>query len=423
MPRERPLRFVWTMDADERFTLAAPTFADAMGPRTAEAIGKPWREIAPRSALDPEGRVANAIASRDTFSGIVLAWPRRQRRPVSVELSGLPIFDRDRTFMGYRGFGVCRDGARAARDARACHSRVEAAPLRPRQQSRRKSRSVRCSPSCRRRRTSCRSASARREAPRADAGRAFGLQRDRRDLARTARRSRTAAPRRARAAAPGPQSRARRRRPTRTRCRAPSRAAISADAAQKNAEAQLAVLERLPVGVLIHRNDALLYANRAFLEWTGYADLAAVAAAGGLERLVVEPSAGALDRINGTGKTFTIATRTGDTLTCEGRLYSVPWQGESALMLALIRTAADERLRDTEIALRAAEAETRELRSILDTATDGVIVVDRDGPHARAQPLGRGAVRLRVPRDRAPPVHRAVRAGERARSRATISTG
>ena len=111
----------------------------------------------------------------------------------------------------------------------------------------------------------------------------------------------------------------------------------------ESAETQLAVLERLPVGVLIHRNDALLYANRAFLEWTGYADVAAVAAAGGLERLVVDPQAGSLDRVNGTGKTFTIATRSGDTLTCEGLLYSVPWKGESALMLALIRTAAAER--------------------------------------------------------------------------------
>ena len=69
--------------------------------------------------------------------------------------------------------------------------------------------------------------------------------------------------------------------------------AINVATAQKNAEAQLAVLERLPVGVLIHRNDALLYANRAFLEWTGYADIAAVSAAGGLERLVVDPQAGA----------------------------------------------------------------------------------------------------------------------------------
>ncbi len=94
---------------------------------------------------------------------------------------------------------------------------------------------------------------------------------------------------------------------------------------------------------------------------------------------MVDPAAGALDRVNGTGKTFTVATRTGDTLTCEGRLYTVPWNGESALMLVLVRTAAADRLRDSEIALHAAEAETRELRSILDTATDGVIVTDRDG--------------------------------------------
>ncbi len=82
---------------------------------------------------------------------------------------------------------------------------------------------------------------------------------------------------------------------------------------------------------------------------------------------------------NGTGKTFTIATRAGDTLTCEGRLYTVPWQGENALMLVLVRTAADDRLKASELALRATEAETRELKSILDTATDGVIVVDREG--------------------------------------------
>src|SRR5258705_8762231 len=126
-------------------------------------------------------------------------------------------------------------------------------------------------------------------------------------------------------------------------------AASPTDAAPKHADAQLAILERLPVGLLVHRNEQLIYANRAFLEWTGYGDLAAVAAAGGLERLVADPDAGALDRVNGTGKTFTIATRTGDTLICEGRLYSVPWNGESALMLVLVRTAAADRLRDSEM--------------------------------------------------------------------------
>jgi PAS domain S-box-containing protein len=158
----------------------------------------------------------------------------------------------------------------------------------------------------------------------------------------------------------------------------PSAFAHGAPAERKGDGDQLAALERLPVAVLIHRGEELLYANRAFLEWTGYADLAAVVAAGGLERLVVDPSAGALDKVNGTGKTFTLAARNG-TLTCEGRHSTVPWQGESALMLVLIRTAADDRLRDAEIALRGADAEVRELKAILDTATDGIIVVDRDG--------------------------------------------
>src|SRR4029077_15904597 len=54
-------------------------------------------------------------------------------------------------------------------------------------------------------------------------------------------------------------------------------------------------------------------------------------------------------------------------------------KGESALMLVLVRSAGAERLRDSEIVLRATEAEIRELRAILDTATDGVIVTDREG--------------------------------------------
>src|SRR5205085_9862160 len=113
--RRIPLRFVWTMDADLRFQLAAPAFADAMGARTAAVMGRPWSEIATALGIDPDGRVANAIASRDTWSGIVIAWPvEATGETVNVELSGLPIFDRERSFTGYRGFGMCREGARTA---------------------------------------------------------------------------------------------------------------------------------------------------------------------------------------------------------------------------------------------------------------------------------------------------------------------
>jgi PAS domain S-box-containing protein len=113
LTRRHPLRFVWQVAPDGCFTLGSDEFARAMGPRTVALVGHAWREIAATLALDPDGRVEQAIASRDTFSGIHVAWPvDGGDARVDVELSGLPTFDRDRAYRGYRGFGVCRDVAR-----------------------------------------------------------------------------------------------------------------------------------------------------------------------------------------------------------------------------------------------------------------------------------------------------------------------
>src|SRR5215213_5196724 len=365
--RRAPLRFVWTMDAELRFQLAAPAFAEAMGPHTISVIGKPWGEIAAALGIDPEGRLAQAVASRDTFSGIVIGWPSHPGgETVSLELSGLPIFDRERSFQGYRGFGVCRHLGGAAKqqsETAAC----ESAPVTAPKETERPLLTV--VPAAKNVVPFRAAAPEKRPTLTPVELSAFHEIAETLGKGEAPASTPTPVPTHEPQAQPdsGPM---------------PSAFAVGragTEDAPKAAETELAILERLPVGVLIHRGESLIYANRAFLDWTGYADLAAVAEAGGLERLVVDPDAGALDRVNGTGKTFTIATRGGDTLTCEGRLYSVPWNGESALMLVLVRTAAAERLRDSEIALRAAEAETRELRSILDTATDGVIVTDRDG--------------------------------------------
>jgi PAS domain S-box-containing protein len=116
-PRERryPLRFVWKMDEDGRFTLDSDEFIAVIGPRAAAAIGRPWQEMAAELGLDPEGQVARAVATRDTWSGLTVSWPLDAgAERLTVELSGLPVFDRDRMFRGYRGFGVCRDVARLA---------------------------------------------------------------------------------------------------------------------------------------------------------------------------------------------------------------------------------------------------------------------------------------------------------------------
>ncbi len=108
-PRRHPLRFMWQMDADGRFSLGSDEFTRLIGARTAAGFGRLWSEIAETFGLDPDGRVLKAIATRDTWSGITLNWPVDGGGRLPVELSGLPVFDRMRNFAGYRGFGVCRD--------------------------------------------------------------------------------------------------------------------------------------------------------------------------------------------------------------------------------------------------------------------------------------------------------------------------
>src|SRR5262249_21681953 len=69
--------------------------------------------------LDPDGQIARALATHDTWSGLTVAWPVNDGdERVAVELSGLPVFDRERSFRGYRGFGVCRALARLSALAR-----------------------------------------------------------------------------------------------------------------------------------------------------------------------------------------------------------------------------------------------------------------------------------------------------------------
>src|SRR5262249_43945921 len=94
-------------------TCDSEEFRTLVGAPTAALLGRPWGEISAALGLDPEGHVARAVATRDTWSGISIAWPiEGAEERLAVVLSGLPMFDRKRAFRGYRGFGICRDGTR-----------------------------------------------------------------------------------------------------------------------------------------------------------------------------------------------------------------------------------------------------------------------------------------------------------------------
>ncbi|MGX9141979.1 PAS domain S-box protein [Mesorhizobium sp. 128a] len=144
------------------------------------------------------------------------------------------------------------------------------------------------------------------------------------------------------------------------------------------------ILGKLPVPLLIHSGDELHYANEEFLGLTGYDTLEDLSDAGGLGALFADPYSEAADE---SDHALRLKTREGQEFPIEAILRSVPWRAGKALMLVVRRTGEDEA---PMVAPMAGEEHTQpdvselksriaEMRTIIDTATDGVVLIGRDG--------------------------------------------
>jgi PAS domain S-box-containing protein len=342
--QSRPFRFVWQTDAETRFTLASQEFVDLLGSKSAAVLGRAWAEIAKTLTLDPPGEIATALSRHETFSGIETAWPiDGLDRPLTVEMSGLPMFDSERRFGGFRGFGLCRDLKRLKdlRDRKLAQN--PSATIEPAK--------VLAFPA----------------SPPAPTGPALSPKEHSafQELARelSERLRKTAG----KSSAPVPSEPA-------EPVAAPVQAPQATPKPARDALEDRLIFDRLPIGILIYRLNSLIYANRAFLDWAGYSTLDELTEAGGLDSLFIEPKNGAATKDPSAAKSLTIATSKGKQKPVDGRLFSVTWSGESALAL-MIETQLGAGGKQAETPQQG-EEEIRELRAILDTATDGVLILD-----------------------------------------------
>ncbi|WP_027582491.1 PAS domain S-box protein [Bradyrhizobium sp. Ai1a-2] len=461
--RRYPLRFMWQMDREGRFSLGSDEFTRLIGVQAATGFGRLWNDIAERFGLDPEGRVMKAFASQDTWSGITLNWPVDGDGRLPVELSGLPIFDSAHNFAGYRGFGICRDFDALARlEAWRRYEFFSGPPAQPLSADTIPAEPERLEV---------------REAPRPEvSGAASSME--------------PAAASVTEAEVPEPKASETSQQtdlettldtpddmPTETPVEAPGNVlpfrppgeprppsltpvennAFNELARQLSArlESQLSasptpsatdepvseapppraeasepafeapileapsveepvtaapewltepapppsgeagrdrvLLDLMPVGVLIYRLDRLLYANRAFLERMGYESVRALEDAGGLDALYVEAGVPAASSTSDTGTPVRIAAAPPhgdvDHPSAEARLHTISWDGESALALifserrdegAAIAAAIADAL-PPPVPPGAGLADAEELGAILDTAAEGVVMIDAEG--------------------------------------------
>jgi PAS domain S-box-containing protein len=438
--RTTPLRFMWQMDADGRFTLGSDEFTHLIGARTATSLGRPWREIADAFGLDPEGRVQNAFATHNTWSGITLNWPVDGGDRLPVELSGLPVFDRARQFAGYRGFGVCRDLDALARLAALRRYEFYHPPSSPLPDM--------VPPEMTAKAPASNAAPASPEliapiaaetsppnhletavetpnelpqgsyseppknvVPFRPAGepKSPGLtpvensafNELARQLAERLEREHIA-PATPPAETPEPpavivEPLAAEAIPE-APAEQPSWLTQAEPPARGEGRRDKALLDLLPVGVLIYRLDRLLYANTAFLARIGYADLRALEEAGGLDALYVEPGVSTASSTSDTGTPVTISAQQPSQdesservtpATTEARLYTIAWDGEQALALifsnaggveiaAVLHEPAAEPVSEPEPS-PVGHANAEELGAILDTTAEGIVMFDAEG--------------------------------------------
>ena len=482
--RRLPLRFMWQMDRDGRFSLGVDEFTRLMGPHTTASFGRLWSEIADAFGLDPDGRVMKAFATRQTWSGLTLNWPVDGGARLPVELSGLPMFDGTQNFAGYRGFGVCRDLdglARLAALRRTEFSGAATAPVAPEPRS---ADIVQAGPApdsvgaelpaqdlyaqdlpaefvietsiASPPLTELPEPIARLTSHPTDLDTAVDTTKD--TLAEMqAETSKNVLPFRPPGDARPPSltpvensafNELARQLSARLETEIGSEAtpavsglddtvvenlasidahavgshlvaseapiqpewlAPSEPPARGEARRDKALLDLLPIGILIYRLDRLLYANPAFLTQMGYPSLHVLEDAGGLDALYVEPGVSNAPSTSDTGTPVMISASqlqnaeqefegpVAAPAATDARLYTISWDGDSALALifsgarnegAAVAALIAEAIPVAELPvseplvpepLPAGHADAEELGAILDTTAEGIVMFDADG--------------------------------------------
>ncbi|MDP8917888.1 MAG: ATP-binding protein, partial [Pseudomonadota bacterium] len=390
-----PVRFVWQADAQTRFTEVSSGLAQAVGSAAGNIVGLTWEEVARSFVEDPDGAVADLFARRETSSGHTVYW-KVDNSPlqVPVDWAGMPVFSASRELIGFRGFGLLRMDAARERESMDDPSSDlimqslasdETLPFRPPEEMPPEDPAPEAEPSEEeswftnlRNQVAEALSSANPDEPET---KEVPVAVERRPATPPASSLSNAERSAFREIARALGARLEGEPPSRNESHAEATSPVGAEpeledetpqpplpAAAGNGDK---VLDRLPVGILVHRGEHILFANRFLLDLTGYADADEIRADGGLVHLFRGSPA-----LGGSGEedsALALTTRANENIAVSVRSSSAEWSGETADLMVIRKVVS------TDVAAPPRESREHELEAILDTATDGVIVLNETG--------------------------------------------
>ncbi|WP_020186510.1 PAS domain S-box protein [Methylopila sp. 73B] len=385
------LRFVFEIDADGRIAFVSPDLADVVGAPGRDLVGRGWTEASETLGLDPDDAVARALSQRSGWNGLVVSWPIEGGRRLPLTLSALPMFDRGRTFIGFRGLGlaVAEPASEVpAEEIDALAPEADVAPdvhmaadaeAEPEPEAEAEMSFALPDPGPA---LELREPGARREPPaifaaappppfpanvvhlrETSAPRAVLTPIEENAFDEIARRLRGLG------GADGPAA----ARAVWEDIAADAEMSLGSDApplpsapaSPASADDFARMLDRLPLGAIVLSGGRIAYANKAALDLTGDGDLASLAARPP-ERLFAE----AADPAESAPSTLRLLTADGSAVEVEATLAAIAWNETASTLVALRRPS---------LGMEAARRREQELAAILDTATDGVLTLDSAG--------------------------------------------
>lgn len=382
-----PIRFAWTTDTNLVFTSISDELAKAVGPNAADLIGRKWGDVATVFGFDANGEIRSLLQKQDTWSGKSVLWPiQGTDLHVPVDLAALPSFSRGRSFDGFRGFGIVRmldtivdpeetgmalvgGGFFRSVDTQSDEEQSDMDEIFHNDETSGSDNSEEINPEDNRDATNIVDLKAHRHT--ADE---YLEEDDNRELSNGEHKAFDEIGRKLRDPSMFAVTRLQASETDKNSGdRLDDKQDVTHSAPVRELIVDTSLLEKLPVPVIVYRGSETLFANQELLSLSGYSDFQELQNAGGIEALFGD---GNNDEI--IDENYTILNdRDGGQLRVKALLKSVPWDSERALLMSFRQPQHEELPANEKIVLDMMQVS--ELQNILNTATDGIVIVSNDG--------------------------------------------
>lgn len=337
---EQPMRFVWEMDEEFVFTRVSAELAEALGEQNADIHGRKWEEIREKLGIAENNEITKALEKKDTWSGKTIMWPLitqiigNKIVKVPIDFAGLPDYGKNKKFSGFKGFGIIRiaDAIEEEIQEDVKQKIIE----QQKQEKKQKTEKI-----------IQKNLSKEDKEIFEEIGKKLGKQIENENIQKIYESTPV-----------------------------PAAFASLKKNRGKKTSVDTSILEQLNMPVVVHRGNEILFANSEFLNVVGYENLEEIKNDGGIEKLFAgQLIAGQLVATQNKMEVEKIIHKDGKIIEVEAKTQYVPWDENQAMLLTLQYEQEKKKNNESEFD----NLQKEELKSVLDTSADGIVIVDRHG--------------------------------------------